>query len=473
MAATAPAPMIEHPLSRLSDEQIEALGKEFDAIHDDVFDELGERDRRYITSMIAMHRRLVVMSRIILLASRYGPAWIAGTTMLSASKILENMEIGHNVMHGQWDWMNDPQINSSTWDWDSASTAEAWKHSHNYVHHTYTNIRGKDRDLGYEIMRIDPHQKWNPVYLAQPFYNLILASFFEWGVASHDLDFEALKSGEKSKEQVRRELKGMAGKARLQITKDYITFPVLSGLASLAVEAAVASRKVQTKRSKGRRFAERALDRARPNAPAPVQEVLRELVDRRSFREPFKATLKANFTANIVRNVWAYAIIFCGHFPDQTYTFSKEETQDESRGAFYTRQLLGAANIEGSPMFHVMSGNLGYQVEHHLYPDMPSTRYAEIAPRVKEICERYDLPYNTGPFLTQLAMVQRTILRLAFPGGKPRPKPGPYRGDDTAPTPASADDNSAAHRNGNGAGPYGSGPEQPTPGVRVDMPDGD
>ena len=109
-----------------------------------------------------MHRRLVVLGRVLLLASRYKPTLIAGTSMLSLAKILENMEIGHNVMHGQWDWMNDPQINSSTWDWDSASTAEAWKHSHNYIHHTYTNIRGKDRDLGYEIMRIDPHQKWHP-----------------------------------------------------------------------------------------------------------------------------------------------------------------------------------------------------------------------------------------------------------------------------------------------------------------------
>ena len=81
-------------------------------------------------------------------------------------------------------------------------------------------------------------------------------------------------------------------------------------------------------------------------------------------------------------------------------------------------------------MFHVASGNLSFQVEHHLYPDMPSTRYAEIAPRVKEICERYGLPYNTGPFSQQLGMVQRTILRLAFPGGKPRPKPGPYQGGD-------------------------------------------
>ena len=133
-------------------------------------------------------------------------------------------------MHGQWDWMNNPEIHSSTWDWDTASTKEAWKHSHNYVHHTYTNIRGKDKDLGYEIMRIDPHQKWHPVYLLQPFYNVVLMALFEWGVAFHDLDFEAIRKGEKSKEQVREELKGIAGKARAQIVKDYIAFPALSGL---------------------------------------------------------------------------------------------------------------------------------------------------------------------------------------------------------------------------------------------------
>ena len=106
------------------------------------------------------------------------------------------------------------------------------------------------------------------------------------------------------------------------------------------------------------------------------------------------------------------------------------------------RQLIGAANIEGGPMFHVMSGNLGYQVEHHLFPDMPSTRYGEIAPRVRDVCERYGLPYNTGPFLKQWAMVNRTILRLTLPGGKVRPKPGPYRGEKAA------------------AGPDGDGPDE-------------
>ena len=149
----------------------------------------------------------------------------------------------------------------------------------------------------------------------------------------------------------------------------------------------------------------------------------------RGRRRTFRATAKADATSNIVRNFWAYAIIFCGHFPDQTYTFSPEEVENESRGGWYIRQLTGSANIEGSPMFHVASGNLSFQVEHHLFPDMPSSRYAEIAPQVKDVCERYGLPYNSGPFSQQLGMVQRTILRLAFPGGKPRPKPGPYRAE--------------------------------------------
>jgi len=53
-----------------------------------------------------------------------------------------------------------------------------------------------------------------------------------------------------------------------------------------------------------------------------------------SGRRGFKSTLKANFAANIVRNVWAYAIIFCGHFPDQTYTFGQEEVADETKGGW-------------------------------------------------------------------------------------------------------------------------------------------
>ncbi len=407
-------PASENPLAQLSAEQLEQIGAELDAIRDRVMADLGDRDRRYIESMIAMHRRLATLGRVLLLVSARRPAWIAGTTFLSAAKILENMEIGHNVMHGQWDWMNDPHIHSTSWDWDNVSPAEAWKHSHNYEHHTFTNVRGKDRDLGYEIMRIDPEQKWHPVYLLQPFYNLILAAFFEWGVAVHDINFEAIKKGEKPMYKVREELRAIGGKVKDQALKDYVAWPLLSGLAAAALGAGLALREEPGKRRRGRRrgglagIAARAL---------------------RSGSKGLRATAKADATANAIRNAWAYAIIFCGHFPDQTYTFSEEEVENETKGAWYVRQLLGSANIEGSPLFHVASGNLGYQVEHHLFPDMPSSRYAEVAPQVKDVCERYGLPYNAGPFGRQLGMVQRTILRLALPGGRPRPKPGPYVGE--------------------------------------------
>ena len=457
--------MIESPLTRLSTEDIEELAEAFDAIHDEVFAELGDRDRRYITNMIAMHRRMVVASRVILLGSRYWPAWIAGTSVLALAKILENMEIGHNVMHGQWDWMNDPQINSSTWDWDAVSTAESWKHSHNYEHHTFTNILGKDRDLGYEIMRIDPQQKWNPLYLLQPVYNILLAAGFEWGVAFHDLNFEAIKTGEKSQKQVRRELRGIAAKGRAQIAKDYVAFPLLSAAAAAATTSAVRLAAGRRSGSPVRRGMEALNPRRRRSARKE-----RQAAALRAARTTFRSTLRADLTANVLRNAWAYAIIFCGHFPDQTYTFTEEETENESRGAYYIRQLVGAANIEGSPLFHIISGNLGYQVEHHLYPDMPSTRYGEIAPRVREICKRYGLPYNTGPFGKQLGSVQRTILRLAFPGGQPRPKPGPYRGHDAAAGPSAQTNGSAARgTRREPTGRNGSDPEQPTNGVRVSL----
>ena len=460
---------IESPLARLSEEQIDEIAREFDAIHDEVYEDLGDRDRRYILSMIELHRRLAVMSRVFLLAARHRPAWAAGTAANSAAKILENMEIGHNVLHGQWDWMNDPQIHSSTWDWDTASTSEAWKHSHNYVHHTFTNIRGKDKDLGYEIMRIDPHQRWHPVYLFQPLYNLLLMAFFEWGVALHDLDFDAIRAGEKSKKQVARELKGIAGKARTQIVKDYIAWPLISALAMAAVdfgvEAVRQEREVRTGRTS-------FLKRRRVSRWARLGKAAVNALE--GGRGTFKATVTANATANVVRNLWAHSIIFCGHFPDQTYTFSQKEVEDESRGGWYVRQLVGAANIEGGGFFHVASGNLGYQVEHHLFPDMPSTRYAEIAPRVKAVCERYGLPYNSGPLSKQLGMVHRTIIRLAFPGGKPRPKPGPYTGGD-ADAVLAASGNGAPARDGdsNGQRDGGDGPDRKgarSDGVRFSMP---
>jgi NADPH-dependent stearoyl-CoA 9-desaturase len=452
------------PFAHLDEQEREKLAKELDAIHDEVFADLGERDRHYIKTIISVQRQIVVAGRVLLLGSRSKTAWVLGTACLGMAKILENMEIGHNVMHGQWDWMNDPDIHSSVWDWDTASTKEAWKHSHNYIHHTFTNILGKDKDLGYEIMRIDPNQKWRPRYLGQPLYNLLLTLLFEWGVAVHDMDIEAIRAGKKPWSEVRKDLKGIGVKARSQVFKDYLGWPAISAGAFALLQLALRGRLEQPAESRVARRLRRISSTGRLVATATFLDRVLPGVESTYLR-----TLAADALANVIRNVWAHAIIFCGHFPDQTYTFTEEEVEDETRGEWYLRQLVGAANIDGSPLFHVISGNLGYQVEHHLYPDMPSSRYSEIAPKIKDICDRYELPYNSGRFSKQWFMVHRSIFRLAFPGGKPRPKPGPYHSEERRTEPRESSE-ARRFRERVPAEHQAAGPEHESGGVEVQPP---
>ncbi|MBW3658850.1 MAG: fatty acid desaturase, partial [Actinobacteria bacterium] len=116
-----------------------------------------------------------------------------------------------------------------------------------------------------------------------------------------------------------------------------------------------------------------------------------------------------------------FTIIFCGHFPDGTAMFAEEEVEKESRGGWYVRQMIGAANVRGSRLFHVVSGNLGHQIEHHVFPDLPSRRYASLSSEVKDICDRYDLPYNVGNLREQFGSVVRKIWNLRKPDGKGGP----------------------------------------------------
>jgi fatty acid desaturase len=347
----------------LTAEQIEELGRRLDAIRDRVLAERGASDAEYIRGVIRKQRALEIGGRALLFAGVLPPAWIAGTAMLSIAKILENMEIGHNVMHGQWDWMRDPKIHSSTWEWDNVSPSAEWKHSHNYMHHTYTNVVGKDRDVGYGILRLSEEQRWTPYYLGNPLYNVLLSLFFEYGVALHDLEVEKVVAGQKPLSRVWQQIKSIGRKTGRQILKDYVAFPALAGPFFLPV-------------------------------------------------------LAGNLTANLVRNVWTHAVIFCGHFPTGAVQFTEEQLEDESRGEWYVRQLLGSANLDGGRYFHLMTGQLSFQIEHHLFPDLPSNRYAEIAPEVRELCREYGLEYTTGPLWKQYMQVLGTINRLALPNGK-------------------------------------------------------
>ncbi len=355
---------------KLTKDELEQFGQEMDTIRQRLLADLGEVDAEYIRDIVKKQRQLEVAGRALMYLP---PAWPLAVAALSLSKILDNMEIGHNVMHGQYDWMGDPGLNSRMYEWDNVCPSEQWKYSHNYIHHTFTNILGKDRDIGYGILRMDEDQEWHPYYLGNPVYAFLLMVFFEWGVAMHDLEVENIVKGTRKLEENAPLHKGIMRKVRRQALKDYVLFPALTG---------------------------------------PL----------------FPLTFTGNAIANLVRNVWAFNIIFCGHFPAGAETFTEEECQDEngeeSRGHWYYRQVLGSANISGGPLFHIMSGNLSHQIEHHLFPDLPARRYPEISAEVREICERYGLEYTTGPLHKQLLSVAGKICRLALPGRRTRePEP--------------------------------------------------
>jgi NADPH-dependent stearoyl-CoA 9-desaturase len=351
-----------NPTDHLSAEDIENLGKDLDAIRQQVLDTRGERDATHIRRVITAQRTLEASSRIVLLFSLFPPAWLAGTTGLSVAKILENMEIGHNVLHGQWDWMRDPKIHSTTWEWDNASPAEQWKHAHNEEHHTYTNVIGKDGDLGYGIMRVDEEQPWHPFHLGQPLWNLINAFMFQYGIAAYDLKLgKNLKSKERrNNPEFRAQVKATVRKVRKQATRDYVVHPLLSGPSAMS-------------------------------------------------------TLAANVTANVMRNLWTHSVIMCGHFPEGVETFAYDSIDGETRGEWYLRQMIGSANISGSRFMHLMTGNLSFQIEHHLFPDLPSNRYQEIAPQVRAVFEKYGLTYTSGPLVRQVASAWRKVIRLSLP----------------------------------------------------------
>ncbi len=344
----------------LSPAEVDAFGRELDALRQATLADLGQRDVDHIRSIIRLVRYTETGGRA-LLHFGVGPlTFVVGVTALAAAKILENMEVGHNVMHGQYDWTGDPALDSRRYEWDIVCDGDHWRHSHNFEHHTFTNILGRDRDVGYGFLRVSAQQPWQPLHLLQPIGAALLALMFQWGVALHDLHIDETLTGRQSFATLRRRARPFLHKAGWQLAKDYLVFPAL----------------------------------ALANAPRVAL---------------------GNLLANGIRNVWTFAIIFCGHFPEGVQLYDEASTADERRGGWYLRQLHGSANLTGSRAFHIFTGHLSHQIEHHLFPDLPASRYPELAPRVREICARYGQTYNTGSLATQLGSVVRQILRNSLP----------------------------------------------------------
>lgn len=346
----------------LNPEQTAEFGRRVDEIRREVMDSLGEQDAKYIYKIRNFVRYSEIASRGMLMFGGWiPPVWVIGTGLLGISKIVENMELGHNVMHGQFDWLNDPSLNGANYDWDTMATGDDWKYTHNYVHHTYTNIVGKDHDVGYGLLRVSESQKWEPRFLFNIPLAIQLMVFFEWYVGVQNLHLEdALVYKTKTWKQVWADATKFRKKARRQILKDYVFFPLIAG----------------------------------PNA-LPV--------------------LAGNAIANVIRSLWSSAVIFNGHFTEDAETFEADNVENETRAEWYLRQIRGSSNFTGTDWLHILSGNLSHQIEHHLFPDMAANRYAEVAPKIKALCAEYDINYNEANFFKQFCSVWVRLAKCSLP----------------------------------------------------------
>jgi fatty acid desaturase len=290
----------------LSSEQVEELGAKIEAIRREVMESLNEKDAQYIYKIRNFVRYSEIASRgMLMFAGWVPPVWLLATGLLGISKIVENMELGHNVMHGQFDWLNDPSLNGANYDWDTMATGQDWKYTHNYVHHTYTNIVGMDHDVGYGLIRVSDSQKWEPRFLFNIPLAIQLMVFFEWYVGIQRLHLEdVIAYKTKTWAQVWEEAADVRKKMKRQILKDYIFFPLIAG----------------------------------PNA-IPV--------------------FTGNAVANVIRSLWASAVIFNGHFTEDA---SDEEMFDAVRKAKAEEFIPQLVDLRGQKGYDAFVGERGVKL---------------------------------------------------------------------------------------------------------------
>jgi fatty acid desaturase len=236
---------------------------------------------------------------------------------------------------------------------------EDWKYTHNFMHHTYTNVLGKDHDIGYGLLRMTEAQPWHPRFLLNIPNAIVLMLTFQWSLALQRLHLEEVLDGRMTLKESLANGKNFVKKALRQGGKDYVLFPVIAG---------------------------------------PM----------------FLPVLAGNATANLIRNIWTFSIIFCGHFTADVEMF-EDNLDKETKAEWYLRQLKGSSNLTGGKIFHLLTGNLSHQIEHHMFPDTPANRYQEMGPKVRALCEEYGQHYNIGSFSSQFSQVIERIAVHSLP----------------------------------------------------------
>jgi linoleoyl-CoA desaturase len=363
------------PLAMADEALYDQIEQEFEAIKQRYRQKLGAKDVAYITGLRRKSRMFEALGRGLLWISPEPITFAAGVFFVWLHRNIEAIEIGHNVLHGQYDYFPEiPEFHSRNFKWKAPIDEEGWRREHNALHHVHTNVFEKDPDLNHGILRTNDLTPWNkshryqvPVYLFLA-YPTMLYQFNSQNLgftqAYREQSFPTANEGyapvhhpDTSPEELKK--RNQRSIARV-LVKEYVVFPLLA------------------------------------------------LVTGFSF---FKVLL-GNLIADAINNYWIALTIQATHL---TEPLQSDEAINH-KGRWYLSQLESSVNFKGSRRMSVLWGHLNYQIEHHLFPDIPSHHYPDMAKEVKAVCAKYGINYKCNPnWRTAIKNYISVLWKYSFP----------------------------------------------------------
>lgn len=344
-------------------ERLASFQRALDALREEVEAQIGAPDLAHLQRIAVTSRSLEIAGRTLIHLSLDPVTFGAGVASLSAHKALELMEVGHMALHGAYEKLPLEKFHAKGFLWKAPIDEKSWMLGHNVRHHQYTNIAGRDPDLDFGQLRLAGGVKYKRLHRVQPLSNILSWFAFSNAIALHVsgmLDFyldkrEPAVMRDRSAKSIREAHKTFLSKYLRYHAKEYVVFPLLAG---------------------------------------PF----------------FLKTLLGNVLSDMARDVYAGAIIYCGHVGATDFP---ADAKAESRGHWYAMQVEAAYNVDLPLLWSILAGALDRQIEHHLFPRLPPNRLREIAPRVRAICEEHGVTYRSAGWGRRLKEVVRELSKLS------------------------------------------------------------
>lgn len=359
-----------------------SLTAELKALYEQTKAKVGDEDLAHIRNVAAYSKAIKARSDELIQQGGKPNAMMRGSILGALHTLLEFSELGHNIMHGSYDHLsNAGEFHSERWVWNIVADPHEWRVMHHQNHHPFTNIVGKDHDLGYSFLRLKPGQSWYG-------HNII--------------QFPLLWS--------------------LALTPSYY-FAFVTGTSAARTEG----RGVLSKETLAQSF-----------------KLIKEHASKNFIKDPLSVSRKrllptfaGNYASMVIGYFLTTAILLLEHHSPNVELFS-DPGEDESEEDYNRRQILATSNFtpyealdnyfiklleeevkfDNPPPFRVFYGGLDTHLEHHLFPDLPCNRQRDIQPLVKELCLKHGLPYNVTPFETVVPYMIKNIFKLTIPAGE-------------------------------------------------------